>query len=294
MDQSAELLRPAEGRLHQHGEAPAGERLEDVQNVECPSLTTLRVCVIGLSPSDQAAMDALFEGAFSVTPKLLSVDLEEHATADVILIDGRDAEARHWWRHNRSLLHRRPMVWMDQRSPYEAHTTVVRPLVWPMMPLILYRASQIAPVRPHALVPHRFHLKSKAIVVVCSRGIAGAQLRWMLDGLGYRVTVAPNAREGLAALHAAPYDGVVLAADAHGARLDVVATCRRIRSLERRIGRIPVLVLDNESSVWQRLRARWSGSVDVAPWPVHANALAALLQGLSGALPARTRRREAA
>jgi CheY-like chemotaxis protein len=294
MDQSAELLRPAEERLRQPGNAPAGAGPEDVQSVECPSLTTLRVCAIGLSPADQAELDTLFAAPVSSAPKLVPVDPQQHSTADVILIDGRDAQARDWWRSNRGVLHRRPMVWMDQRSPYEAHTTVARPVVWPMMALILYRASQIAPVRPHALVPHRLHQNSRAVVVVCSRGIAGAQLRWMLDGLGYRVTVARNAREGLAALHAAPYDGVVLAADPHGAPLDVVAICKRIRSLERRVGQIPVLVLDSEASAWQRLRARWAGSVEIAPWPAHAKALADLLQSLPAAYPARHSRREMA
>jgi CheY-like chemotaxis protein len=290
MDQSAELLRPADGRLRQQGDAPSGEQPKDVQSVECPSLATLRVCAIGLSQTDQVELNALFEREVSVSPKLVPVEPAIHAAADVILIDGRNADARNWWRNHRSTLHRRPMVWMDQRSPYESHTTVVSPVVWPMMPLILYRASQIAPVRPHALVPHRVHLKSRAIIVVCPRSIAGAQLRWMLDGLGYRATVAPTAREGLAALHAAPYDGMVLAADPHGAALDVVVICKRIRSLERRIGRIPVLVLDNDASAWQRLRARLVGCVEFAPWPAHARELEALLQDLPAAQPARRRR----
>jgi CheY-like chemotaxis protein len=291
MDPIAELLRPAEVEavpareaslplpLGQAGAAATGVEGVAGAAVEWPSLLSLKVCAVGLTDRERKAFERLVAAPASDMPQLIAVEPARAGAADVVLIDGRTEAAQAWWKRWESDLCRRPVVWIDEQSPFEPHTTVHRPVIWSVLPLILSRAAQVPLPAANAVMASRTHLKpARAWVVVCAKRMAGAQLRWMLESLGHRATVAASAQEGLAALYAAAYDGIILAGG-DGTRLDVLDTCRRVRKLERRLGRLPVLVLGNEPSPWHRLQARiWAGGIHTAPWPALAKDLDALLR----------------
>jgi CheY-like chemotaxis protein len=276
MDSSATLLNRADAvaRAELADEDTCSSR--PGEDFEAPAKATLSVVAVGLSLDDEQALNALFFSDQPTSPRLLPVEEARFAAADVVLIDARNRQARHWWRQHRNALVNRPVVWMGQRSPYEAHTTLVLPVVWSLLPLILYRAAQSAPER-RSLAERVIGRQDRDVLLIAPRRVAGAQLRWMLETLNCRVTVTRSAREGLAALHAAPYAGVILARSAQDECLDVADFCGRIRRLERRLGRLPVLVLNQEVSAWQRLRALLLGDVEFSSWPRHPAQLKAVL-----------------
>ncbi len=268
---------------------------DDGASVEWPNLQSLKVCAVGLTDRERKAFARLLAAPAPDMPKLIAVEPERAGAADVVLIDGRTEAAQAWWKRWQADLCRRPVVWIDQPSPFEAHTTVPRPVIWAVLPLILSRAAQVALPAANAIMARHVYVKpERAWLVVCATRMAGAQLRWMLERLGHRATVTATAREGLAALHAAPYDGVILSGS-DGATLDVLDTCRRVRKLERRLGRLPVLVLGDEPSPWHRLQARvWAGGIHTAPWPALAKDLDALLRRYPAKRPSSRRERAAA
>jgi hypothetical protein len=269
MDSSATLLKPTDAFDSAERADIDSAAFGSGDDLQAPASATLTVLAVGLSPDDQQALNDLFFGDQLPSPRLLPVEEDRFDAADVVLIDGRDRQARQWWRRHRATLSNRPVVWMGQRSPCETHTTLVLPVVWSLVPLILYRAAQAAP-RRHALAERVIQLNGQSVMLVAPQRKAAVQLRWMLETQSFRVTVARSTREGLAALHAAPYAGVILAPGGSDDLLKVADFCQRIRRLDRRLGRLPVLVLSQDIPTWQRFRARLFGDVKFSPWPRHS------------------------
>ncbi len=243
--------------------------------LDWPSVAEIRLCAVGLPASEQDALARTMDQSLEHPPVLRLLPDHQFGAADVILIDGANRRAQAWWQAHREKLSQRAVVWIDQDAACAAHTTVVRPVVWRMLPLVLHRAVQSAPPRELPLAARSLQPSAPAVMVLATDKALRAKLSWMLESLGRRATLAGSAREGLAALHAASYDCVILAEA--GLDLDASEICRRIRSLKRRIGRLPVILLEDRPRGWDRLRARVAGCDEIARRPHHSQELQALL-----------------
>lgn len=252
--------------------------------VPWPSQACISLCVVGLAPDELRRLHRLVQGSARRAPRLVLVDAALAHEADVVLVDGTDAQARAWSRA-RPWLDGRAVVWVGTPARLPGHLTLQRPIAWATLPIVLADAQRHAPALSRALATRAVQPQSPTVLLLSGGGAPeGERLRGWLEACGRRVVVASTAREGLAALHAARYDGVILAGQVPD--LDRLALCARLRSLQGRVGRLPLLLLDGpQVSAWARLRARMAGYDEVAAMPGGLPELQAVLGRLPVVAP---------
>lgn len=262
---------------------PAAHPCEAWSWVDWPADEQISLCVLGLTAGERRALERAVSASLERGPLLRLFDPVRAHEADVVVIDAADPAARAWSSHQ-PWLDDRAVIWIERPASVHGHMTLQRPIAWPTLPIVLAHALRHAPrrARERALVTRSVQPQASAVMVLSGDASARERLRWMLDSQGCRATLARSAREGLAALHAAPYDAVILAGAVPD--LDRLALCGRVRSLERRIGRVPLLWLDDAfGGAWDRLRARMAGYDEVVPMPATALQLRELLEAHRGA-----------
>lgn len=275
---SPEGLRQIRARAGLDPEPPAPQQ-DLPSTIGWPSDERISLCVVGLSPRERRALERAVDGSLTRRPELVLLEVRRAHEADVVVVDGADPAALRWSEAQRWLADR-AVVWIERPAGVVGHLTLPRPIVWPTLPIVLSHARRNAPqrARARALVARNVQPHAPAVMVLSEDPQRRERLRWMLEAAGRRATLARTAREGLAALHAATYEGVILAGTVPD--LERLALCGRVRALERRLGRIPLLLLDDEpGGAWDRLRARIAGYDEVAAMPSSAAQLRELLEG---------------
>ena len=248
--------------------------------MDWPADERITMAVIGLSVHERRSLEQLIGASARRRPLLLELDLARAHEADVVIVDGADPAALAW-RSSQRWLADRAVIWIGRSADLLGHTSLARPIAWPTLPIVLSHALRHAPRGAHArgLVARRVQPHAPAVMVLSGDVHRRERLGALLEAAGRRATLARTAREGLAALHAAPYETVILAGGVPD--LDRLALCGRVRALERRIGRVPLLLLDEEpGGAWDRLRARMAGYDEVAPMPASQSQLRSLLDAV--------------
>lgn len=254
--------------------------------VPWPAQARISLCVVGLDAGERRRLQRLVEASARRAPQLVLVDEACAHEADVVLVDATDDRARAWSR-SRPWLDGRAVVWVGRPATRTGHLTLPRPIAWATLPIVLADALCHAPVASRALAVRALQPQSPTVLLLGGRA-DGGRLPALLEACGRRVVRAATARDGLAALHAARYDAVILAGQVPD--LDRLALCARLRSLQGRIGRLPLLMLLDGPQVpaWVRLRARMAGYDEVAPMPGAVAELQAVLGRLPAAVPRTT------
>lgn len=243
-----------------------------------PDQATIALCVVGFQPSERMLLDSLVRLSERRGPRLNLLPVGQAHLADVIMIDGADAEALAWGK-SQTWLDRRAVIWVNGKSDVPTHTLLRRPVQWPMLPILLARSLRAATPasRELALRPH--DPDAPVVMVVAEDPDARRRLRAKLQAGGLRTLDVRSAREGLAALHAAPYACVLLAGEVPDA--DRIEMCRRVRALPGKIGDVPLAILDDGASVLDRWRARLAGCEAVMPEPARGGELRQLVETLA-------------
>jgi CheY-like chemotaxis protein len=257
--------------------AEARQQAQDAtrtRDLAWPQTPEIRVCAVGLQAVERSFLDRMVGASKLRQPCLLSLPRAQAHEADVILIDGQQ-EAALDWACSQDWLARRAVIWIDREPEHPGHTMLRRPVAWPMLQLLLASAIRQAPPRPDELAPRQVQPDAPMVLVLAGDARERHHMRQVLEAAGYRSTLSGTGREGLAALHAGTYACVMLAGDVPD--LEVLELCRRLRALEHRIGRLPVLVLDDEPGTVARLRARIAGCDHWLPRPKTARELKAAL-----------------
>lgn len=239
-----------------------------------PQMPEIRVCAVGLQAVERSFLDRMVDASQLRQPCLHSLPRAQAHEADVILIDGQQ-EAALDWACSQDWLARRAVIWIDREPEHPGHTMLRRPIAWPMLQLLLASVVRQAPPRPDGLAQRPVQPDAPMVLVLAGDARERHHMRQVLEAAGYRATLSASGREGLAALHAGTYACVMLAGDMPD--LEALELCRRLRALERRVGRIPVLVLGDDPGTVPRWRARMAGCDHWLPRPKTARELKAAL-----------------
>lgn len=235
-----------------------------------PRMAEIRVCAVGLTAVEQSFLDRMVVVSQHRQPLLTPLPLVRAHEADVILIDGAHDAAMEW-ACSQDWLARRAVIWIDREPQHPGHSMLQRPVAWPMLQILLANAVNQAPPRPEALVRRAIQPDAPMVLLMAGSTRERHRMRQVLESAGYRVTLSATARDGLAALHAGTYACAMLAGPVDD--LDPVEVCRRLRALEYRIGRIPILMLDDHPGAMAWLRARIAGCDELIPRPGTAREL---------------------
>ncbi len=159
------------------------------------------------------------------------------------------------------------------------------------LPLTLERFSKAAALAPHteekgatpspsqALIPRGNGL----ILVVEDNSTNQILAQAQLEQLGYRVHLAQNGEEALAAMNRTNYDLILM--DCRMPALDGFATTKLIRERERQrqIGRVPIIAITANALAEDRSRCLVAGMDDYLTKPLAVNELQPVLQKWMGA-----------
>lgn len=105
----------------------------------------LRLLVKGFMGFDRRLLDGVVKLSQRRNPSLELVDSVTAAGVDVVMIDGKDAEAVAWAHSQQTWLARQAVVWVDAQHDLPAnHTGLMRPVQWTNLPIILSRAMDEA------------------------------------------------------------------------------------------------------------------------------------------------------
>lgn len=117
----------------------------DASDFETKSHKTLRLLVKGFTGFDERLIDGVVKLSKRRNPSLELVDANTGAEADIVLINGKDAQAVAWAHSQQTWLARQAVVWVDAQHELAAgHTSLRRPVNWTNLPFILVHAMEDA------------------------------------------------------------------------------------------------------------------------------------------------------
>lgn len=248
----------------------------------------LRLLVKGFNPMERRLLDGTVTLSQRRAPRLELVDDAEAASADVVMIDARDADAMHWARRH-VWLARKPVIWVDAATAPGGHTKTRRPVPWPTLPLLLAQAIEASPRRSsYPRVPGSDAIAAgiapplRPVLVAVRDATERALLASLLQARGICLTLAGNAHAALQAGAAMHYGCVLM--DVLLPDLDGYEACRRLKAggagsdAERR--RTSIVLLSDDTAPFDRVRGRMAGCDAHLAKPVDPTALMQVLMPL--------------
>ena len=247
----------------------------DARALSLPLPAALRLACMGLAASELRLLHELVAQSQCQTPRLSLVSALQAHAADVLLIAAGDPTTRAWIKQQGDWLQRRAVVWIDGLSASPGHQGLARPFSGHTLMPVMMAAWFSTPRVTQALAQRQ--LQPQAPVVLVMASASGSRQRWghQLEAIGHRSTLAGTAREGLAALHATHHCAAVL--DQGVPDIDNASLARRVRALDRRLGRTPLICVDSSPNLLSRWRSRMAGFDDtVSQAPMGAELLSLL------------------
>ena len=244
---------------------------------------SLKLLVKGFAGFDMRLLTGVVKLSAHRSPSLELVSDPASAAVDVVMIDGKDAQAVAWAKQQEVWLQRQPVVWVDfDGSLPETHTRVSRPVQWMNLPVLLSRAMDDAAengdsseagqqVQMSAPVPAASTHKpatelpvqtasaqanvDQVLVVDDSAAVRG-HLSSVLETWGYNVTVADSGEAGVIAVGKNGFSCVLM--DVLMPGIDGYDACRRIKAMPNRAD-TPVVMLTSKSSPFDKIRGKMAG-----------------------------------
>ena len=249
----------------------------------------LKLVVKGLGAIERQLLEGLVKVSQRRTPRLQILEDALACDADVVMIDTRAPEAM-LWAHERPWLAERTVIWIDAAEAASGHTVVRRPVQWPVLPMLLARALESAPIRSAAAAP-RIAASQPArvrgpapqvpqILVVDDSLPARAHLRGLLERRGCVVTDAESVQGALQSLKQRAFDCVLM--DVLMPDTDGYAGCDQIKARLRGANAVPVVMLSSRASAFDRIRGKMAGCDAFLGKPVEAQHLDEVLAQLLG------------
>jgi twitching motility two-component system response regulator PilG len=213
-----------------------------------PADVALKLAVRGFTQSERQMLDAIVKLSQRRQPRLELLGAGYEEDADVVMIDGTDAQAMKW-AGMRLWLKRKVVIWVDTPNA-QGGTSVTRPIQWPSLPMILARAME----KNHGPAAVDTALKSGPVLVVDDSIAIRAQLRSQLEQRGLEVTEAASAEVAIKATAASSYCIVLMDVIMPG--IDGYEACRLIKAQSNKQ---TVVMLTSRSSPFDRIRGKMAG-----------------------------------
>lgn len=241
---------------------------------EADPVPTLKIVIKGFKPMERQLLEGTVRVSQRRKPRLAVLDDIEAISADVIMIDTRDAPAMEW-AQRQAWLKRKAVIWVDATSVDSGHTIAKRPVQWPILPMLLARALEQGPGSATQLAaaaattsslvqPPRldrsvasFDASPQSILIVDDSLAVRAYLRSLLEARGFLITEAVSAHAALDAVTQQRFACVLM--DVLMPGIDGYEGCRQIKAKLRGAQAVPVVMLTSKSSPFDRIRGKMAG-----------------------------------
>lgn len=256
---------------------------------------TLRLLVKGFAGFDLRLLEGAVKLSKRRNPSLELVDDSALSAVDVVMLDGKDAQALVWAQQHQEWLAKQAVVWVDaQHAPSNGHTALHRPVHWTNLPVILSRAMDEAAYSTQAAAPASQDaaaqqavavgqtvpepVGSPIILVVDDSAAVRGHLDSALKAVGYNVHAVDSGEAALLALDSGERYACILM-DVLMPGMDGYDTCRRIKSMARagRGGVLPIVMLTSKSSPFDKIRGKMAGCDAYLTKPVQKSHLMQVL-----------------
>ncbi len=240
---------------------------------------SLKLLVKGFAGFDMRLLTGVVKLSAHRSPSLELVSDPASAAVDVVMIDGKDAQAVAWAKQQEIWLKRQPVVWVDFNGVLPVgHTRVSRPVQWMNLPVLLscaiddatenreeqnesdQPAQQSAPVSAassrKSAQPVSAHANGIPVLVVDDSAAVRGHLSSVLEIWGYNVTTADSGEAGVIAVGKNGFSCVLM--DVLMPGIDGYDACRRIKAMPNRAG-TPVVMLTSKSSPFDKIRGKMAG-----------------------------------
>ncbi len=213
----------------------------------------LKLLVQGFNLSERQLLNAIVQLSQRRQPKISLLSIDEGESADIVMIDAADPQAKKW-ASNQPWLQRKVVIWVDAPDA-PGRTVVQRPIQWSALPMLLARVLEQTPMNTGG-APATASGHGSVLVVDDSVAIR-AQLRSMLEPRGLTVTDVDNAEDAINAATASPYDCIMM--DVLMPGIDGYEACRHIKANTYGGNRPAIVMLTSKSSPFDRIRGKMAG-----------------------------------
>jgi twitching motility two-component system response regulator PilG len=263
-----------------------------VPRVAAQPAPSLKLVVKGLKPIERQLLEGLVKVSQRRTPRLEILHSKQATDADVIVIDTRDPLAMAWARRH-PWIERRAVIWIDGAEVPGGHTSLRRPVQWPILPMVLARALESGPgTAAAAAVPSAAHAspaptthpaRAPQILVVDDSLAVRAHMRSLLEPRGFIVTDADSVEVALQSVAQRAFDCVLM--DVLMPEIDGYEGCRQIKARLRGANAVPVVMLTSKTSPFDRIRGKMAGCDAYLTKPVDPEHLVDVLAQQLRAMP---------
>lgn len=227
----------------------------------------LKLLVRGFSKTESQLLDAIVLFSHRRLPKITLVAASHGETANVVMIDFADAEAKKW-ASEQAWLKNKPVIWVDAPEA-PGRTVVQRPVNWSALPALLARVLE----QPGAENTPRLPSPSgnKSVLVVDDSFAMRSQLRGLLERRGLAVTEVESAEAAVQAAANAAYACILMDVLLPG--IDGYEACRQIKANVSGGNRPVVVMLTSKTSPFDRIRGKMAGCDAYLTKPVEEDRL---------------------
>lgn len=246
----------------------------------------LKLLIKGFSGFDMRLLEGVVKLSKRRNPSLEVVAESSSSLIDVILIDGKDADAVEWAQQQEKWLAKRPVLWVDSKKEVPiGHTGIMRPVQWTSLPVILSRtiddatheaddadlhydmaASVDAPAEAQSapeknkksnstLQPLLDRQRGIPVLVVDDSVAVRSHLSHVLKSYGYDVTAVESGEAGIMAAGVSKFACILM--DVLMPGIDGYDTCRRIKAAGKSAP--PIVMLTSKSSPFDKIRGKMAG-----------------------------------
>jgi two-component system cell cycle response regulator len=218
-----------------------------------PGEAVLKLLVQGFTQSERQLLDAIIHLSQRRLPRIELLAVSDGESADVVMIDAADAQAKKW-ASSQHWLERKAVIWVDAPAA-TGRTTVRRPIHWSALPVLLAKWLEQAPGNmPGAAAVTS---ESNSVLVVDDSMAVRMQLRALLEARGLTVADVDSAEAAFKAATASHYACILM--DVLMPGMDGYDACRHIKANTSGGNRPTVVMLTSKSSPFDRIRGKMAG-----------------------------------
>lgn len=218
-----------------------------------PGEAVLKLLVQGFTQSERQLLDAIVHLSRRRQPRIDLLDVADGPSADLVMIDGADANAKKWAR-SQPWLERKAVIWVDAPGA-PGRTVVQRPIHWLALPVLLARWLEQATTNMPG-VPVGMPGSNSVLVVDDSMAVR-AQLRALLEARGLTVADVDSAEAAFTTATESHYACILM--DVLMPGMDGYEACRHIKANTYGGNRPAVVMLTSKTSPFDRIRGKMAG-----------------------------------
>ncbi len=218
-----------------------------------PGEDALKLLVQGFSQAERQLLDAVVQLSQRRQPKINLLGAADAAAADVVMIDGGDAEAKKWASQQQWLGHK-TVIWVDAPEA-PGRTVVQRPVQWSSLPILLARVLEHTPHHHAGISPAAAGQGS--VLVVDDSAAVRSQVRALLEARGLKVADVESAEAAISTAVAVPYACILM--DVLMPGIDGYEACRQIKAKAHGANHPAIVMLTSKTSPFDRIRGKMAG-----------------------------------